>query len=179
MPAVPKKRSTILVAVGAGVFVVGAGLATFATRDATHSDAKLSSAAKPAAAVGAVTPAAGSVATSSFTIPDGHQAIAVSVPFVAGLAGYAKAGDLVNVYGAYKAIPVGPEDPVAKLALSKVKVLAVTPGVAGSDSTYVLAVSTTDAEAIVYLTNFQKVWLTLARDDQTSLVPKGFSDGNV
>ena len=178
MPAVPKKRSTILVAVGAGVFVVGTGLATLATRDTTHSDTKATAASKPAASVGAVTPSAGAVSTASFTIPEGHQAMAVSVPFVAGLAGYAKAGDLVNVYGAYKAIPVGPEDPVGKLALQKVKVLAVTPGVAGSDSTYVLAVSTPDAEAIVYLTNFQKVWLTLARDDQGSLVPKGFSDNN-
>ena len=177
MSSIPKKRSTILVAVGAGVFVVGTGLATFATRDTGGSDVK-AAATQTTSAVGAVSPAAGAAANTSFLIPEGHQAIAVNVPFVAGLAGYAKAGDVVNVYGAYKAIPVGPEDPVGKLVLQKVKVLAVTPGVGGGESTYVLAAKTTDAEAIVYLTNFQKVWLTLARDDQGSLVPKGFSDAN-
>jgi hypothetical protein len=174
----PKKRSTILVAVGAGVFVVGTGLATLATRD---SGAEHVSASAPTTtiAAGAVNAPSGSVA-GNFVIPPDRQAIVVSVPYVAGLGGYAKAGDLVNVYGAYKSLPIGasPEDPVAKLVLQKVKVLAVNPGATGSEATYVLAVNTSDAEALIYLTSFQKAYLTLARDDQTSLIPKGFSDNN-
>ena len=43
--------------------------------------------------------AAAPAAPTSFTIPEGKQAVAVQMPFVAGLAGYAKAGDIVNVYG--------------------------------------------------------------------------------
>lgn len=176
----PKKRSTILVAVGAGVFVIGTGLAALATRD-SGGTSHVSSTATTIAAVGAVAPATGVAAGAGFTIPPDHQAIAVSVPFVPGLAGVAKPGDLVNVYGAFKAIPVpgnANDVPAGKLVLQKVKVLALTPCDAGADATYVLSVSTSEAEAIIYLANFDKVWLTLARDDQGSLVPKGFSDNN-
>ena len=176
----PKKRSTILVAVGAGVFVVGTGLAALATHDsggnshAARSDTPVTAAA-PA---GAVAPAAGG---AGFTIPVDHQAMAVQVPFVQGLAGYAKTGDLVNVYGEYRTAPpnLGADDPVAKLVLQKVKVLAINPGVDGGNATYVLAVSTSDAEAIQYLSTFQKVWLTLARNDQSVLPSsKGFGIHN-
>jgi Flp pilus assembly protein CpaB len=106
--------------------------------------------------------------------------MAVQMPFVQGLAGYAKAGDVVNVYGAYRTLPINaaPEDPQAKLVLQKVKVLAVNPGADGGNATYILSVSTSEAEAVAYLSTFQKVWLTLARDDQGSLLPKGFSDNN-
>lgn len=174
MSPAPKKRSTILVAVGAGVFVVGTGLAAFATKDSGGAEAP------PPASVTTTTAAAGVVAAQSgavdFVIPAGHQAISVAVPFVPGVSGYPKAGSFVNVYGAYASIPItaSPGDPMGKLVLPKVKVLAVQPG--QGDTTYVLAVSTREAEAIVYLTNFQKVYLTLARDDQGAQTPEGFSD---
>ncbi|MEY2472256.1 MAG: Flp pilus assembly protein RcpC/CpaB [Actinomycetota bacterium] len=180
MSATPKKRSTILVAVGAGVFVVGSGLAALATRDtgSTHnarSDTPLAAAAPAGSVAGAAQGAA------SFVIPTDHQAMAVQVPFVQGLAGYAKAGDLVNVYGFVKdnpaTTPVG--DAMAKLILQKVKVLAINPGADGGNATYILAVSTNDAEAINYLSSNEKVWLTLARDDQGTLVPHGFQASNV
>ena len=177
----PKKRSTILVAVGAGVFVVGTGLAALATRDtgstnhASKSDTPVTAAA-PAGSVGTTTGGA-----TGFVIPVDHQAMAVQVPFVQGLAGYAKAGDLVNVYGDFKALPgaTQADDAGAKLILQKVKVLAVTPGVDGGNATYILSVSTSDAEAIQYLASFQKAWLTLARDDQGVLPSsKGFGIHN-
>jgi Flp pilus assembly protein CpaB len=178
MSTAPKKRSTILVAVGAGVFVVGAGLAALATRDAGGNPVRASASAPTTVVAGAVSPPASGGA--SFVIPSDHQAMAVQVPFVQGLAGYAKAGDIVNVYAAYKSLPIGkaPEDPIAKLVLQKVKVLAVNGGVDGGNATYVLSVSTAEAESIAYLSSFQKIWLTLARDDQGSLLPKGFSDDN-
>ena len=176
----PKKRSTILVAVGAGVFVVGTGLAALATRDSGGGTVNAKASSTPTTvAAGAVSPASG--VGPGFTIPGDHQAMAVSMPYVEGLAGYAKPGDLVSVYGAYKTIPINasPEDPIAKLVLQKVKVLAVTPGADGSNATYILSVNTSEAEAIAYLSTFQKVWLTLARDDQGVQLPKGFSDNNV
>jgi Flp pilus assembly protein CpaB len=175
----PKKRSTILVAVGAGVFVVGTGLAALATRD-SGGDAQVSAAASSPTTVVAGAVAPPTPDGTSFVIPADHQAMAVQVPFVQGLAGYAKAGDLVNVYGAYKTLPItaAPEDPIAKLVLQKVKVLAINPGADGGNATYILSVNTQEAESIAYLSTFQKVWLTLARVDQGSLLPKGFSDNN-
>jgi hypothetical protein len=181
MSATPKKRSTILVAVGAGVFVVGSGLAALATRDTgtTHnarSDTPIAAAAAPAGSVaGAAQGAAG------FVIPADHQAMAVQVPFVQGLAGYAKSGDLVNVYVFAKDNPAtgAINDPVGKLVLQKVKVLAVNPGADGGNATYVLSVGTSDAETINYLVNAEKVWLTLARNDQGTLLPHGFQANNV
>jgi Flp pilus assembly protein CpaB len=181
MQTTPKKRSTILVAVGAGVFMVGTGLAALATRDTGGSNnhaARTDTPVTAPAPAGAVKTAAGA---TTFVIPADHQAMAVQVPFVQGLAGYAKAGDLVNVYGEYRTQPptAAPEDPVAKLVLQKVKVLAVNPGADGGNATYVLSVSTADAETVMYLSTFQKVWLTLARDDQGVLSSgKGFSIHN-
>lgn len=181
MPATPKKRSTILVAVGAGVFVVGTGLAALATRDSGGGGDNVRAAASNAPTTivaGAVAPPA--AGGTSFVIPTDHQAMAIQVPFVQGLAGYAKPGDLVNVYAAYKSLPINaaPEDPIAKLVIQKVKVLAVNVGVDGGNATYILSVSTQEAESLAYLSTFQKVWLTLARDDQGSLIGKGFSDNN-
>jgi hypothetical protein len=178
MSATPKKRSTILVAVGAGVFVVGTGLAALATRDdggTTQAAASNTTVVAPTGAVAA--PAGGGAA---FTIPADHQAMAIELPYVEGLAGYAKAGDLVNVYGAYKSMPIGasPDDPIAKLVLQKVEVLAVTTGGDAGKNTYVLSVNTAEAEAMAYLSTFHKVWLTLARDDQGPQLLKGFSDNN-
>ena len=181
MSATPKKRSTILVAVGAGVFVVGTGLAALATRDtggthASRSDTPIAASAASNTAAGA--PATG---TAAFVIPTDHQAMAVQMPFVPGLAGYAKAGDLVNVYGFVRDNPktTAAGDAMAKLILQKVKVLAVTPGADGGNATYILSVGTDDAETIQYLVNAEKVWLTLARNDQGSLVPRGFQATNV
>ena len=177
MTPTPKKRSTILVAVGAGVFVVGTGLAALATRDTGGTPARSDT---PIHAAPASNTAAAAGDAARLVIPTDHQAMAVSVPFVQGLAGYAKAGDFVNVYGMYRSLPLNasPEDPVAKLVLQKVKVLAVNPGADGGNATYILSVNTNEAEAIEYLSTFQKVWLTLARDDQGTLLPKGFSDNN-
>jgi Flp pilus assembly protein CpaB len=183
MQTTPRKRSTILVAVGAGVFVVGTGLAALATRDTGGTNTHNARSDTPVTAVAAGAGAVKSTASgaTNFVIPPDHQAMAVSVPFVQGLAGYAKAGDVVNVYGEYRSLPANaaPEDPVAKLVLQKVQVLSVSPGADGGNATYILSVSTSDAEAVMYLSTFQKVWLTLARDDQGVLpLDKGFSIHN-
>ncbi len=178
MSPTPKKRSTILVAVGAGVFVVGSGLAALATRDSGGTTTHAAANTTTTLATGAVTPPPQGGA--SFVIPSNHQAMALELPFIEGVGGYVKAGDRVNVFGAYKSIPINanPDDPIVKLVLQKVEVLAVTTGGDAAKITYVLSVETAEAEAIAYLSTFQKVWLTLARDDQGTLVPKGFSDNN-
>jgi Flp pilus assembly protein CpaB len=96
--------------------------------------------------------------------------VAVQVPYVAGLAGYAKAGDIVNVYGNIDASGAGatPAPPATKLILSGVEVLAVTgpaPGAETGNATYLLALNADQAEQAIFFSKFQSLWLTL--------VPKG------
>jgi Flp pilus assembly protein CpaB len=117
-----------------------------------------------------VVPTAGPVAPTSFTIPDGKQAVAIQMPFVAGLAGYAKAGDTVNIYGVVdeRGAGVEPAPPVSKLLLAGVQVLAVTgplPGAEAGNATYLLALDAAQAEQAIFFAKFQSLWLTL--------VPKG------
>lgn len=184
MSPAPKKRSTILVLVGAGVFVLGTGLAAMATRGGGDSPASVAAAqvttttAAPAGTVAAPTPAA----ATGFVIPPGHQAVALDVPYVNGIAGYARAADHVNVFGVFKnnAANASLPNPAAKLVLSDIEVLAVTnpaPGATGN-STYVLSVDAAQAEQIIYLASFESTYLTLARDHQGQLSTIGRTPKN-
>lgn len=183
MSPTPKKRSTILVLVGAGVFVLGTGLAALATRDTggRATNAAAQSTTSTTLPVGAVAPPT-AAAAAGFVIPAGHQAIALDVPYVNGLAGYARAGNHVNVFGAFKnnAANSTLPNPAAKLVMSDVEVLAVTnpaPGTAGN-STYVLSVDASQAEQLVYLANFEIAYMTLARDHQGDLSTIGRTPKN-
>ena len=180
-------RSTMLVAIGAAVFVAGSALAFFAVRggddDADKAAVRATGTRPQASAPGAVTPPGSSTAAVAFTIPEGKQAMAVQVPFVQGGGGYAKAGDKVNVYGVYKNHPANAQmkAPAAKLVLSKVEVLAVsspTPGAGTGNATYLLALDAPDAEQVVYLQSHESVYLTLARDDQGPLTTPGITSAN-
>lgn len=178
MKNLAKKRSTFLIGIGACALVVSTGIAALATRDSgsnNNTPVAAAASAPTTVAVGAVAAPAG---VPSFTIPTGKQAIAVNVPAVAGMAGFVKAGDLVNVYAALSPVNGSPADNAGKLVLQKVKILASQASADGGSTTYVLAVDTAESEAMVYLTSFQKVYLTLARDDQSGLLPKGFSGRN-
>ena len=183
-----KSRSTLLVAVGAGVFVVGTGLAFVATQSDEPSSTSVNAAVTTTTPAGFVAPKAESSAPG-FTIPPGHQAIAVQVPFVNGVAGYAKAGDHVNVFGAFKNFPANGAlpNPAAKLVLADVEVLAVDTAAPSGGSggtapaaaaTYLLAVDATQAESLVYLQSFEASYLTLAREDQGGLTTPGRTPKN-
>lgn len=162
-----RNRSTALIAIGAAVFVVGAALTFLVARNdkgskvtatAPAAAAQTSAAAQPAAAVPAV------------KVPSGKEAVAVQLPAVPGLAGYAKVNDLVNVYGTFKdhqpnGAVKGP--PLAKLVLTGAQVLAVTspaPGAEAGVTTYLLAVNPGDAEKVIYLSSFEGVWMSLSAD---------------
>jgi len=177
----PKKRSTILVAVGACTFLVFTGFGALMIHNTDDTKVHNARTDTPAAAAPAGAVNGAVQGATSFVIPTDHQAMAVQVPFVQGLAGYAKAGDVVNVYAFVKDNPAtnAAGDAMAKLILQKVKVLALNPGADGGSATYILSVSTSDAETMNYLLNAEKVWLTLARDDQGSLLPHGFQASNV
>lgn len=180
------RRSTQILLLGAAVSVLGAGLVFFAL--GAGSDDK---ATKPAPTT-STTVAAGTVvvptgdtpgAPTTFTIPEGKQAVAVQLPFVAGLAGYAKAGDVVNVYATVeKGEPTaaGPP-PVAKLVLANVPVLAVTgppPGAGSGNATYLLALDAAQAEQAIFFSRFESTWMTLVPQGQPAATTPGRSYQN-
>jgi Flp pilus assembly protein CpaB len=166
------RRSTQMLILGLAIFAIGAGviLVSFKGSGGGSDKAAVSTTTTTVQAGTVVVNSAAASAPTSFTIPEGKQAVAVQVPFVAGLAGYARAGDLVNVYGVVdeKAAGATPAPPASKLILSNVEVLAVTGPAPGGDSgnaTYLLALDANQAEQAIFFAKFQSMWLTL--------VPKG------
>jgi Flp pilus assembly protein CpaB len=165
------RRSSQMLILGLAIFVIGAGVVLVSFMGS--GDGK----DKSAASITTTTIQAGTVvvnsapaAPTSFTIPEGKQAVAIQMPFVAGLAGYAKAGDTINIYGVVdeKGAGVEPAPPLSKLLLPGVQVLAVTapaPGAEGGNATYLLALDAAQAEQAIFFAKFQSMWLTL--------VPKG------
>src|SRR5438874_1424266 len=118
-----KNRSSVLIAIGVAVFVVGTGLAFLAVHGKSNAAPRVQTAAStPELKTGQV--AAPGTAAASFEIPKGQQALAVQVPYVQGVAGFVKAGDKVNVFGTVKPGSPPPKGlsvtPVAKLILSNV-----------------------------------------------------------
>ena len=115
----------------------------------------------------------------AFEVPEGFEAMAVQLDFVAGGAGYVNPGDRINLYGAYG--PQYPIDgvvvPAASLLATNLEVIDVdltiparrgsadTAARGSSDSvTIMVAVRTSDAEKLVYTTEFQTLYATLLAD---------------
>lgn len=161
------RRSSQMLILGLAIFVIGAGvvLVSFMGSDGGQggSAAPTTTTTVQAGTV-IVNSASPGVAPTSFTIPEGKQAVAVQVPFVAGLAGYTKAGDRVNVYGSVENGATTPVSPATKLVLTDVEVLAVTgpaPGAEGGNTTYLLALDASQAEQAIFFAKFESLWLTL------------------
>jgi len=129
---------------------------------------------------GVVIPAGSLVTTSMFpdpqtrigtvVIPAGKRALALEIQPLAGVAGFVGAGDRVDVYGVVKG---GPGPPSVRLVLQGVDVLNVNgaglPAAQGQPGSpnliYLLAVTPVDAERLIYLNEFEKLYF--------DLVPKG------
>ncbi len=104
-------------------------------------------------------------------IPEGKTALALQLANVPGVAGFAGAGDHVNVYGLMKD---GPQGPQAKLIMQNIEVLNVNgttlaggqgqPGAGGL--VFLLAVDAVAAEQLVHLTSFQQLYFSLVAKDQ-------------
>jgi Flp pilus assembly protein CpaB len=169
-----RNRSTALIAVGAAVFVVGAALTFLLVRDdGGQSEGKVTSAA-PLGGVATV-PAASTGSAPTVAVPNGKEGVAVQVPAIAGLAGYAKAGDRVNVYGTFKdrqPNSAAKGVPATKLIIADAEVLAVTgpaAGAEGGNTTYLLAVNPGAAEQVIYLASFEGLWLSLTPENAPGL----------
>lgn len=178
------RRSTQMLIIGVAVFVIGAAIVFLTLGGPDDKSANSSPTTSTTVQAGTVfVPSAGVAAPTSFTIPEGKQAVAVQVPYVAGLAGYAKAGDTVNVYATVEkgiADPATPP-PLAKLVLPAVEVLAVSgpgPGGEGGNQTYLLALDAAQAEQAIFFSRFESIWLTLVPKGQPAATTPGRSFKN-
>lgn len=184
-----RKSNNILI-IGVAVFAVGAALAFFGLRS---SDRAVATPQQQQAAA-AVTPdpnlrtvnvgPAGVAGVTTFTVPKGKQAVAIELPGVAGLAGYARPGDTINLYATVKDADqpnTKLKTPLAKLVLTGVKVLDVrapAPGIAGT-ATYLLALDVFEAEKVIFYAKFESLWVALTAADQKPVVTPGRSYQNL
>jgi hypothetical protein len=177
------RKSNNILFIGVGVFAVGALLAFVGLRSSDKAVATPQSQTPAAANVdpNARTIAAGTTGAAAapitFTVPKGKQAVAVELPSVAGLAGYAQPGDLINVYATIKTEDVNAKfkSPLVKLVLQGVKVLDVrapAPGTAGV-ATYLLALNVDEAEQVIFYAKYQSMWMALASADQKPVTSHG------
>jgi pilus assembly protein CpaB len=110
----------------------------------------------------------------TLNIPEGKTALALQLANVPGVAGFAGAGDHINVYGVIKAgsdpkLPNG----MAHLIMQNTEVLNVNgaplaaaqgqPG--GTGLLYLVAVSPVEAERLIYLSTFESLYFSLVSKD--------------
>ena len=177
------KRSTQMLLLGLAVFVVGAGVVIVALSGSGGSpNSATATTTSTIAQAGTVIVPAGAAVPTTFTIPEGKQAVALQLPYVAGLAGYAKATDLVNVYATVDKGQIGETAPPSvKLLLPGVEVLAVTgpgPGSDAGNATYLLALDAAQAEQMIFFARFESVWMTLVPKGQPPATTTGRSYQN-
>ncbi|MGH9281954.1 MAG: RcpC/CpaB family pilus assembly protein [Acidimicrobiales bacterium] len=179
------RRSTQMLMLGLAVFVIGAGVVILTLSGSDGGSSAVAPTTSTTVQKGTVVipVVTGAAVPTTFTIPEGKQAVAVQVPFVAGLAGYAKAGDLVNIYATLEKGSPSPDlaPPLAKLVLPAVEVLAVTgpgPGTGAGNTTYLLALDASQAEQAIFLARFESVWMTLTTKGQPVPTTPGRSNKN-
>ncbi len=113
-------------------------------------------------------------------IPEGKTALALQMANVAGVAGFVGAGDKVNIYGVLKpdSDPKNPQG-ATHLIMSNTEVLNVNganlvaaqgqPG--GTGLVYLLAVTPTEAERLIYMSSFQQLYFSLVAKDAAAVGP--------
>jgi pilus assembly protein CpaB len=112
-------------------------------------------------------------------IPPGKRALALKLEPVPGVAGFVGAGDLIDVYG----VTVGGDVEASrvKLVLQSVEVLNVNgtglpaaQGVAeGPSLVYLLAVTPSDAEKLIFISEFNKLYFDLVAKGEPPVVTPG------
>lgn len=107
-------------------------------------------------------------------IPEGKTALALQLANVPGVAGFAGAGDHINIYGVIKpgSDPKNPQG-ASHLIMQNTEVLNVNgttlaaaqgqPG--GTGLVYLLAVTAAEAERLIYLSTFEQLYFSLVSKD--------------
>jgi pilus assembly protein CpaB len=119
----------------------------------------------------------------TFDVPEGFDAVAVQIDFVAGGAGYVNIGDRINLYVAINSALTDQTVPRAELLLTNVEVLDVNltipprrgasidpadanvPRATGENVTYLLALRAADIEKVVWATEFESLYASLTAND--------------
>lgn len=196
------KRSTQMVIIGAAVFMIGAGLVFIGLRSDGGAAAATPTPTPTATAPGGVVAQSGTTTPlPDVALPKGMTAVAVRFDEVAGLAGFVKPGDQINIYATSKggeptrvtcdfratsaragSVSCGPgaklAAPYAKLILPKVQVLDVIGAGAPGAQTFLVALNESDAERLIFFMKFESVWATLVADDHRSAPTPGRDYGN-
>lgn len=169
------QRSTGLIAVGVLVLVlsVAGGVTAFVMGDdgsddvATPAD-DVAVDADTDADVGASDEPVEDGEAARVQVPEGQQAVALTLGRTAGLAGHLRAGDRVDVYGVVAEAP--DSDNTVRRALADVETLSVSDG--DGDITVLLALPADEVETAVFLSSFESLWLSLVGDgDQPGDTP--------
>jgi Flp pilus assembly protein CpaB len=111
-------------------------------------------------------------------IPPGKRALALELGAVPGVAGFAGAGDKIDIYGISKGENT---PPAVRLVLQGIEVLkvngtglAAAQGQPGSPNlVYLLAVTPTEAERLIYLNEFEKMYFDLIPKDDPPVKTPG------
>lgn len=178
------RRSSKLVALGAAIFVVGAALVFVGLRGGPDGEptAATTVVESPTPSPGASVVAQGAVADpiSTVRVAKGHEAVAVQLQPVPGLAGYAQPGTHINVYATVKSGEGTKrlEPPYAKLVLTNVEILDVSPPEMG-DPTFLLSLNPAQAERVIFFAAFESLWFTLVPDGAAPASTRGFDHTEV
>jgi Flp pilus assembly protein CpaB len=106
-------------------------------------------------------------------IPDGKTALALSLNNVPGVAGFAGAGDHIDIFAVVKPGAPGMPTGDSKLIMQNTEILnvngttlAAAPGQpGGAGLVYLLAVSPPEAEKLIYLSTFEQLYFSLVSKD--------------
>lgn len=180
-------RSTRLIAVGAAALLVGVALTALAVRGAGRASAAPADAPTAPAAAAVATPAPATPAPripDEVEVPDGHEAVALQLPFDAAVAGLPTVGDRVNVYGVFGARQDedGDRGPRVEAVLAGVEVLAVTgPEIdsAGGTPTLVVALTPDQTPRLIFLQTAERTWLTLTPPEGVTPATTAVDHGTV
>jgi Flp pilus assembly protein CpaB len=173
------RRSTPLIGIGAAALAVGAA-ATFAAVRGDQHPSRVQAGGQSAEI--AESP------TGDLKIPEGRQALAVSLDPVAGTAGVAHAGARIDVFAAVtKKDDKGDNANAARMVIQNVEVLRVdtgagignaaaavtkdTPTAPAGSTVFVLAVTPSQAEKLVYHAAFSRLWFSVVPSGQKPVPP--------
>ena len=109
-------------------------------------------------------------------IPVDKMALALQMPSVPGVAGFAGAGDRIDIFGVSRE---GPGGPGVRLILQNVEVLNVNGTVLVPDAglpegkplVFLVAVSPPEAERLVYLASFEQLYFGLVPKNRSQVRP--------
>lgn len=177
------RKSTPIILIGIAVFVIG-GAALFLLLRNDHKTKK-PTASRPTitASAPATASSASSSAASQVKVPTGDDAVSVQMDYFPGAGGFARAGDVVNVYAVInkdchdpKTSPLG-----VKLAVANAKVLQVAEsaaGQAGQPANFLLGVTPQEAEKLIFLKTAYSLYFAITSPNQPPPSTTGISCTN-